>query len=278
MGFSAYEFDKKSYRESKRRRRQAMLQSETGVIKPYRRGGKRKLWIILAAAVLVCAVAAVPVCLYCFPAASRQSAAEDALSLSREERLRPVNKAEPLAPSDVPELAEFENVKVHASIAGMLEAMRDAAKQQGIDLKVTDGYVSYEEQQKRYEENLAPYLKNPKFTPVRAQAAAQRIVPEAGCSEAQTGLYVEFDIADPRAKAFVERECIHYGLIQRYAENKEEITHMQRNDAGYRFVGVEDAEKMRAFDMCLEEYADYVDSQYSVTLYETNNEKTTKTE
>ena len=144
--------------------------------------------------------------------------------------------------------------------------MRQGAEQKNIRLTVTEGYISFDEQQKRYEKNLAPYLNSPDYTPVRAQAAAQRIVPEAGCCEAQTGLLVLFDVTDPRTKQFIERECVRYGFIQRYAENKEDITHMQQNPSAYRYVGKEDAEKMRAFDMCLEEYADYVASQHSATL------------
>ena len=151
-------------------------------------------------------------------------------------------------------------------ILSQLEAMRRGAEQKNIRLTVTEGYISFDEQQKRYEKNLAPYLNSPDYTPVRAQAAAQRIVPEAGCCEAQTGLLVLFDVTDPRTKQFIERECVRYGFIQRYAENKEDITHMQQNPSAYRYVGKEDAEKMRAFDMCLEEYADYVASQHSATL------------
>ena len=55
MSFTSY--DRKSYRESKRRRRQAMRQNETGIIKPFRRRNK-PLFIGVAAAVLLCAVAA----------------------------------------------------------------------------------------------------------------------------------------------------------------------------------------------------------------------------
>ena len=265
MGFSPYEYDRKSYRESKRRRKQALRQSETGYIKPYRRSGRRKALIVAAAAVLVLAIAAVPVCMHLF-SPERTAAQRRRVTLSASERLRPVNKASPLQKTDVPPLTPFGNVRVHAAIADKLEKMSEAAKQQGITLTVTAGYVSYDEQQKLYEQNLAPFLKDPAYTPVRAQAAAQRIVPEAGCSEAQTGLLVEFDVTDPRAKQFIERECIRFGFIQRYPEHKEDITHRQKSESAYRYVGKEDAEKMRAFDMCLEEYADYVDSQLSVTL------------
>lgn len=265
MRFSPYDYDKKSYRESKRRRKQALRQSETGVIKPYRRGNRTAVIAVCAAVALCVAVAAVLICRTLF-VSSETAAPDSGITIDREERLRPVNKASPLQKTDVPPLTPFGNVRVHAAIADKLEKMSEAAKQQGITLTVTAGYVSYDEQQKLYEQNLAPFLKDPAYTPVRAQAAAQRIVPEAGCSEAQTGLLVEFDVTDPRAKQFIERECIRFGFIQRYPEHKEDITHRQKSESAYRYVGKEDAEKMRAFDMCLEEYADYVDSQLSVTL------------
>ena len=54
MGLSPYE--KKSYRESKLRRKQALLASETGYIKPYRRRKKPLAVIITVIAVLCAAV------------------------------------------------------------------------------------------------------------------------------------------------------------------------------------------------------------------------------
>lgn len=258
-------YDRKSYRESKRRRKQAMRQSETGVIKPYRQRSKKPLFLLIGAVVLCVAVAAAFV-LFHKETVRQETYQKSLLVLSDEERLRPVSRANPMDKTEVPPLEDCEGVKVHAAVADSLRAMCRAAKQQGVTLRVTDGYVSFDEQQKRYEENLAAFVKNPAYTQVRAQAAAQRVVPEAGCSEAQTGLFVEFDVSDARAKAFAERECIHYGFIRRYDDNKEDITHMQANAAAYRYVGREDAEKMRAFDMCLEEYKDYVDSQTFVTM------------
>ena len=160
-----------------------------------------------------------------------------------------------------PALTQFEQVQVHPVVAAALEKMCAAAAERGVTLTVLSGYVSYEEQQKLYEQNLAEYLKKKGFTPVRAQAAAQAVVPEAGSSEAQTGLYVEFDLTNARAKEYVERECINYGFIQRYPEHKQDKTHINFRANGYRYVGIEDAGKMRAFDMCLEEYDDYIRSQ-----------------
>lgn len=263
MGLSPY--DRKSYRESKRRRRQAMRQSETGYIKPYRRRFKKRMIIICVSAVL-CAACAAAVITVITISKNETVKQESLLAIGAEERLRVVSKADPLPESFTPELVEFRGVRVHAAIADELERMFSQAEEQGIDLKLTCGYIPFSEQEKLYERNLSGFLKNPDYTPVRAQAAAQRIVPEAGCSEYQTGLLVDFDMSDPRAKAFVERECIDYGFIQRYAENKEDQTHMKASVSAYRYVGKSDAEKMRAFDMCLEEYDDYIYSQSFFTV------------
>lgn len=260
MGLSPY--DRKSYRESKRRRRQAMRQSETGYIKPYRRRVKKRIIIICVSAVL-CAAAVITVITVSKNETVKQ---ESLLAIGAEERLRVVSKADPLPESFTPELTEFRGVRVHAAIADELEQMFSQAEEQGITLRLTGGYIPYSEQEKLYEHNLSAFLKDPAYTPVRAQAAAQRIVPEAGCSEYQTGLLVDFDMSDPRAKAFVERECINYGFVQRYAENKEDQTHMNANASAYRYVGKTDAEKLRAFDMCLEEYDDYIYNQSLFTL------------
>ena len=254
MDFSSY--DKNSYRESKRRRRQAMRQSETGYIKPYRRS-KKPLIVILCAVVLCAALALLLWQLF----APRQTEQAHTVRLTAAERLKPVNRANPIEPGEVPPLTQLGQVQVHPEAAAALEKMCAAAAERGITLTVTSGYVSYEEQQKLYEQNLAAYLRKKGFTPVRAQAAAQAVVPEAGSCEAQTGLYVEFDLTNPRAKSFVERECINYGFIQRYPENKQDKTHINYRANGYRYVGIEDAGKMRAFDMCLEEYDDYIRSQ-----------------
>lgn len=264
MGSFPYEnYDKKSYRESKRRRRQALRQSETGYIRPYRRSKKRIIVAACAAGALLLAAAVTAV----FTLLPRQTEARaDEVRLSAEERLRVVNRAAPLEKDDVPQLSDFDGVPVNSGIVYELEEMRGKAAKQGIELKVTEGYISYDEQQKLYEANLAEFAKNPDYTPVRAQAAAQRIIPEAGCCEAQTGLLVKFDVTNPLTKAFIERECINFGFIQRYADNKQDKTHMDPNESAYRYVGKHDAEKMRAFDMCLEEYSEYTDNQSAVML------------
>ena len=256
MGLSPYE--KKSYKESKKRRRQALLQSETGYIVPYKRSKKPLVIAICIFAALCLAAAAV---FFAFRFSRPKEASRDSseVTLTEAEQLKVVNRMSPLEQSFVPPLSSFGGVKVHSAIVKTLSSMFAEAKKQGITLKLKSGYVSYSEQQKRYEENLAAFTANPDYTPVRAQAAAQRVVPEAGCSEAQTGLLVDFDVSDTHTKEFLERECINFGFILRYPEEKDDLTHIEPSESLYRYVGKENAEKMRAFGMCLEEYTDYID-------------------
>ena len=261
MGLSPY--DKKRYRESKKRRRQAQLQSETGFIIPYR-SNKKPLIIIVSVIVLLLVTAAV-IAVFAITASRNAGSSAPPSKLSDEERLRVVNRANRIDKDFVPELESVNGVKVQKDVAEPLEQLISAAKSSEISLKVKKGYVSYNDQQKLFDENLEVYLNKPEYTPVRAQAAAQMIVPEAGSCEAQTGLLVEFDVSDPHAKSFLERECINYGFILRFPEGKEDITHIQNIDSAYRYVGKEDAEKMRSFDMCLEEYVDYLSNQSVIT-------------
>ncbi len=257
MGLSPY--DKKRYKESKRRRRQAILQSETGYIVPYRRSKKPVVIGICVLALVLIAAAIIAVVSACN--SKPVSSASVSSEIESGERMRVVNRANRLDEDYKPSLISFYGVEVHKGITDSLEQLIKAAATKGVSLKAAKGYVSFDDQQKLYDQNLEAFMKKPDYTPVRAQAAAQMIVPEAGCSEAQTGLLVEFDLSDPHAKSFLERECINYGFILRYPEGKEEITHRQAFDNVYRYVGKEDAGKMRSFDMCLEEYSDYLGSR-----------------
>lgn len=258
MGLSAY--DKQRYKESKRRRRQALMQSETGYIKPYRRGKNPLILILCVIAALGVAAAGVFAVMNIYRSARKQPAPVST-ALDDRQLLRVVNRMHPLQEDEVPPLESFQGVNIHAGIVGDLERLTEAAAEKGIELRVTEGYVSFKEQKKRYEDNLAVYMQNPAYTPVRAEAAALKTVPEAGCSEAQTGLLVAFDLSDARVKPFLEMECINYGFILRYPEGKEDLTHLDAGESLYRYVGAENAAKMRSFAMCLEEYADYTDLQ-----------------
>ncbi len=174
-----------------------------------------------------------------------------------------VGAQSPLEKSYVPMLCDCEGFRVNVLVEDSLSQMILDAAAKGIKLKIKSAYVSYEEQNILYEETLSQYLNDAKLSKVRAEAEAQKQTPIAGCSEAQTGLLIDFDLSETSAKAFVQRECVNYGFVLRYPNGKEGITHKTSSDTLYRYVGVDNAKKMRAYDMCLEEYNDYLLKQGS---------------
>lgn len=256
MSYWSKDYDKQSYKDSKRRRRQALRAQQTGRIVPIGRRKKRLIAISLISATVL--LLAILLCVFVInKSTENQGQSQEQLSQS-EELLRIVNKQKPLDSDYVPELVDFHGVKVNTIMLDSLKAMTDDAKAQGIELNVDSAYIPYDEQDKLYTATLNELLANPEYTRVRAEAAAQKLVPQAGCSESQTGLLISFMLSDERTTAYIERNCVQYGFILRYPEDKEDITHLSYNKTLYRYVGKENSVKMRSYNMCLEEYADYV--------------------
>lgn len=260
MSYGLTPYDKKSYKASKKRRKQALKAERTGRIEPLITAKRRA--IVVSCILLAFAVAVVGWFVFgkYFTDDKTNLLQQDEQS-ANEELLAVVNRQNSLDSSYVPELDDFQNVKVNVLALDGLEKMTEMAKEQGIVLKINSAYVSYEQQNELYNEKLSEFLANPDYTQVRAQAVAQKLVPQAGCSESQTGLLIDFDVTDEKAQAFVERNCVNYGFILRYPQDKEDLTHMQYSNSLYRYVGKDNAVKMRSYNMCLEEYAEYLSFQ-----------------
>ena len=134
---------------------------------------------------------------------------------------RPVNSAYKLTADYVPDTVEACGIKVSPEAADSLKSMVKDAESHGFDLMVVEGYISFEEQNKRYEENVAKYRKDAKASLVMAEATVKRTVPPAGESEQQTGLVVYLTVktdgkfVDTPAYAWLVRNCIDYGFILR---------------------------------------------------------------
>ena len=172
-----------------------------------------------------------------------------------------VNRQNPLSADYKPSLREYRGLYVNPVLLSDLRALIKDAEAQGVKLTVKTAYRSYEEQQALYEKTLNDYLKSGQYSEVRAEAEAQKHVPKAGCSEAQLGLLLEFDVSDSSAKAFLQRSCVNYGFIPRYPEGKDELTHRAPDDSLYRYVGRDNAVRIRSLDMCLEEYYNYINKE-----------------
>lgn len=261
MSYGFPPYDKKSYKESKKRRKQALRAAKTGRILPYGTI-RRRVFVCLCAAILAAGVIIGGYALYANFFRNTESAiAENPKTEESPELLQIVNRNNPLEQSYVPKLSDFMSFKVSVLAYDDLSHLFDEAESQNISLDLTSAYISYDEQQKLYDVKLNEFLADPKYTAVRAQAAVQKIIPQGGNSEAQTGLLVSFDVNSEQTEAFLERNCINYGFILRYPEDKESTTLMSGSKNIYRYVGKDNALKMRSYNMCLEEYVDYLSEQ-----------------
>ena len=227
-------FDKNSYRESKRRRKQALIEERTGRILPVSNPRRRYIALVCIGVILVAAIA--------FGIFS-------------------ILKSNPLDKDYVPDLETVNGFRVNRDALKPLENLLKASKENGTELKIKTAYVSYDEQEERFQSELQKMLQSSKYTTVRAEAEVLKTTPHGGQSESQTGLLVEFDFSNSGSKAFLERNCVEYGFVQRYTESKISVTRMNPSDSLYRYVGIENAKRMRSYGMCLEEYKSYLQKQ-----------------
>lgn len=92
----------------------------------------------------------------------------------------------------------------------------------------------------------------------------------AGTSEHQTGLAIdlalkqdEIDFLCPNfpydgiCQKFREK-ALSYGFVERYPQNKEDITGIAHEPWHFRYVGIPHAEIMNTYGMVLEEYIDFI--------------------
>ena len=133
-------------------------------------------------------------------------------------------------------------------------------------LVFTEGYVSYEEQQQRYDAKVDELMDSDGLTTVMARTQARLVVPMAGESDQQTGLCVRIQgdpetFSDSRTFTWLRSNMGKYGFVFRYPEGKDDYTGCSEDYTVIRYVGSENATAMQQRSMCLEEYISYLNSQ-----------------
>ena len=251
---------------------------------PKKRGGKG--WLVwLAACLVLCAAG--------FAAGTQYAAlrAVPASSLAPASTPQPTPTPNPDGPAD-PELwslllANTQNPlpdgyeppqlttidaagrQVDSRIADALQQMIAAAQEDGAHLVVTSAYRSYERQEELFVSMIREYLAMG-YSNAEAYAATKRLRNVPGTSEHQTGLTVDIisqsywqldeGYAETYEAQWLKEHAAEYGFILRYPKDKTAITGTSFEPWHYRYVGVEDAQKIMAQGLCLEEYLAKVDS------------------
>jgi D-alanyl-D-alanine carboxypeptidase len=178
-----------------------------------------------------------------------------------------VNSENPI-PSDYrAEVTEYGGVSVDGRIVPALEEMMQGASSAGCPLKLTAGYVDTAKQDELYRAEVKRLMKTEKKSQVLAENEAQATVGRGGYNESQTGLSVVLAAQDGAGSTkftstkqyqWLLSNSVNYGFILRYPEHKEDLTGMQFQPGRFRYVGKDNAVKMRELSMCLEEYSNYV--------------------
>ena len=144
------------------------------------------------------------------------------------------------------------------ALVSMLEAAKEAGYTGYI---VLSAYRSYEQQAQLYQEEQQDWLSG------LFSSGSQTAAP--GASEHHTGLAFDLGVmegdqlisgfGDTPQGQWVNAHCADFGFIQRYAEDKQDITGIIDEPWHYRYVGIEAAQAMTASGECLEEYLNMVD-------------------
>ena len=140
------------------------------------------------------------------------------------------------------------------------EWMHDFATETGRkDINIVSGWRSYDEQSRLYQNAVD----------TKGQDYADLYLSLPGHSEHHTGLAVDldtFNLNDGTSGGFdgegtymwVVEHAWEYGFVQRYTQQKSEITGIAYESWHYRYVGLPHAYIMNSKNLCLEEYIDYL--------------------
>lgn len=146
--------------------------------------------------------------------------------------------------------------------------MNQCIKKDGIDeLVLVSGYRAYDYQKGLYEKKVNKMMES--GLPLKqAEIEAATIVAPPGCSEHQTGLAIDVtayamkEWEDPLCEAFentLQSKWMlefgyHFGFILRYPKDKVALTGITYEPWHYRYVGKQNAKKLKELSICLEEY------------------------
>ncbi len=175
------------------------------------------------------------------------------------------NVAYPLPEGFVPpDLIDIGNGKsLNATAYSHLKDMFADMKKAGLKVTVASGYRSYTKQKSLFDRKIkAIQAQYPKYTKQQVYDKAATIVAIPGTSEHQTGLSVdvtkdgtlEQSFGKTKEGIWIAENCHKYGFIIRYPKNKESVTKIIYEPWHLRYVGIENAKKIHASGLSMEEY------------------------
>ena len=163
----------------------------------------------------------------------------------------------------VAETATMGEAVVDARIAEALRQMVNDAAAAGVKLKPTNGYRSIARQQELWDARVKTLMEGG-LSQADAETKAIDYTSAPGTSDHNTGLGLDIvsedhpakdaGFAETAAAQWLAEHAADYGFILRYPSDKTEATGMDYEPWHYRYVGSEQAHKIKESGLCLEEY------------------------
>ena len=163
----------------------------------------------------------------------------------------------------VAETATVGEAVVDARIAEALRQMVNDAAAAGVKLKPTNGYRSIARQQELWDTRVKTLMEGG-LSQADAETKAIDYTSAPGTSDHNTGLGLDIvsedhpakdaGFAETAAAQWLAEHAADYGFIMRYPSDKTEATGMDYEPWHYRYVGSEQAHKIKESGLCLEEY------------------------
>lgn len=195
------------------------------------------------------------------------SASENISYISAEDKKKLLTIASdesPLANNYKPNLREYDGIQYDSILEEPLKELLNAAKEDGISLKITGGYISADEQDELFHSEVERLIQEKEYSRVKAENEAEKSVPRGGEHDRQTGLSVIFSssgtFSESDGYSWLLMHAHEYGFIQRYTDNKEDETKVKADASLFRYVGRENAKKILMLGMSLDEYVLYTNT------------------
>ena len=159
---------------------------------------------------------------------------------------------------ELSEAAKGTGVRMDSRVSPHYQEMYDAAKRDGITLTPLSGHRRISTQTTNFENKIKTYM-NLGYSRAEATRQAAKIILPPGTSEHNAGLAMDIisldvDFEETKAFAWLQEHAQDYGFILRYPKDKEDITKITYEPWHWRYVGKEDAVKIKQRGVCLEEY------------------------
>ena len=166
-------------------------------------------------------------------------------------------------------LTDFQNVRIDEALTEDLTALLSDAAKEGLSLRLIGGYVSAAEQNELYQDEVRRLIAREGQSSARAAEDAELTVPKGNHADEQTGLSVRFssdrsiDFSQSAEYLWLLKNAYKYGFILRYPDNKQRYTDRDFDSSLFRYVGKDNALRLKTLNMCLDEYIIYLHSRSS---------------